>query len=215
MVGMRTILATGGGCDGSAPQGLQLPGEVLHIDAPWDATFRRYNFTQRISVFNGFQYNFGRGDFMLSATVTPQVDGQVELQGQRLSLGDRATLISRVGTLGRRQFRGYALQISDSLVELAVADGGSDARVRALIPDGWHANVPRVVKGGRIGRLLFVSVDGVVLDTTNVTGDIQDVDSNVSDPLIIGSLGFNSGFFPSILLGYLSDISVSSFAQLH
>jgi len=215
----RKILARRLQCDSTAPPGIDTPGRVLYIDVPWDSFSQRYNFSRRLAVIPNPRFTLGTGDFTLSLTVTPRVDARVENNFFRLPapLRDMVVLMSR-STLGSGSNpKGYALvlqggRVTDIRPSVSIFRNGSSFELEARSRETWRTNVPVKIQAGRQGRVLFISVDGV-MRTQNLT-EIIDVDSGLIEPFTIGAFTFNGRPYPSSLDCYLSDISVRNYANV-
>jgi len=67
-----------GSCNPVSPQGFNLDGTVLYVDAPWNASSMTYQLDGGQNImFVDPPIRFGAGVFTMTATITPRFDGRV------------------------------------------------------------------------------------------------------------------------------------------
>lgn len=210
------IESSGARCNGLAPQGLSTPGRILYIDVPWDPYRSVYNFTERHAMFNNPHFTFGTGDFMLSVTVTPLVDGSVIAGAAPL-----AQLFSRGGPIGSGSQR-YFLQVQLNAVVVInwfmeglsnISTNIPGLNISANLSVGWQAGVSVLIQAGRRNNTSFLQLNNEPVVSGLVPATL-DVDSGLTDPFLIGGF-FENGRPSNIALDCdLSDLSVQNFADI-
>ena len=140
-------------------------------------------------------YNFGQGDFTITAWVSTQSGG---------------TIVSRKGEAGGPGNGGFTLRIEDNTGSLTfVTDDGTNAyQAQGFHPPIWNSRSDwRHVAAVRKGTALQLFLDGKSVQCGFV-GEAGPLDVNNGEPLVIG----DSREVPMPLVGVIEDVTLWNYA---
>jgi len=213
----RSIIATGGSCDSSAPQGLSTGSQTIFVNADWNGEHNFYDFIGNTTIIAFPPFRFRDGDFTLGITVVPRNDRQITLG----SPGGRAVLMARSTVDSILSQTGYALIVNqfrsgDARIELRVVRNQnilSVVSVAGNVQDPWRAKIPVKIKAVRQGPMFYMFVNGMEVGSRN-GGLPVDVDSDVVSHFVIGITSISNINIARGLNCGLSDIRALPFAEM-
>jgi len=213
----RSIIATGGSCDSSAPQGLSTGRQTIFVNADWNGQGNCYDFVGNTTTIAFPPFRFRDGDFTLGVTVTPRHDRRITIG----FAGGRAILMARSTVDSIFAQTGWALIVNQfrsgrARIELRVVRDRNILSARGVVGNlrnPWRANIPVKIKAVRQGQMLYMFVDGAEVGSRN-GGTPIDVDSDVASHLVIGITSISNINIAKGLDCGLSDLRALPFAEM-
>jgi len=221
------VIERGGICNPISPQGFNVDGTVLYVDAPWNATSRSYKLNGTNIHYRNPPLKLGTGDISMQATIIPHADGRVGKPGEE----SPAVLYSRMNFIEGTGFvvlfdvdedgsnRAQVILTRD-LPLTRLTDRGISKSVQVVrvdVPGGFRAGIPMHFKTLRSGLHILVFIDGVLANVTSaVTAtDSQpvDIDSGLEAPLRVSPRSIDQLFPRTGLDASLANMSILSSAE--